>query len=223
MRANGFVAVLRRDLQLGLRRRGELLNPPLFFVVVVTLFPLGLGPTPDVLTEIAPGVLWVAALLATLLSFERLFRADFDDGSLEQLLMSPAPLPALMLAKSLAHWLLTGLPLVVIAPVLATLLFLPIHAWPVMTATLLLGTPTLSLVGGIAVALTVGLRRGGVLLAVLILPLYIPVLIFATGALSGAVTGLDVRGPLALLAAMLLMALMLCPFATAFACRISVD
>ncbi len=218
-----FWSVLRRDLQLGLRRRGELINPPLFFVTVVTLFPLGLGPLPQLLMEIAPGIIWVAALLATLLSYERLFRSDFEDGSLEQLLVSPTPLPLLMLAKNLAHWLLTGLPLLLIAPLLAAGLYLPLHAWPTLLLTLLLGTPTLSLIGSIGVALTVGLRRGGVLLALLILPLYIPVLIFATGAVGGAINQDAVDGPLALLGAMLLFALMVCPFATAMACKITVN
>ncbi|HXH02392.1 MAG TPA: heme exporter protein CcmB [Candidatus Competibacteraceae bacterium] len=218
-----FLGLLARDLRLGVRKRAELINPPLFFVLVVTLFPLGVGPGPQLLATIAPGVIWVAALLATLLSTERLFRSDFDDGSLEQLLLSPQPLPLLVLAKVLAHWLLTGLPLILVSPLLALLLNLPGEALPALLASLTLGTPTLSLIGAIGVALTVGLRRGGVLLTLLVLPLYVPVLIFAASGVVAAASGLDYSGQTALLGAMLALALTLAPFATAAGLRISVE
>lgn len=216
-----FLGVLRRDLKLGIRRRNELLNPILFFILVVSLFPLGVGPGPRMLAEIAPGVIWVAALLATLLSMERLFRGDFEDGALEQILLSPHSLPLLVLAKVLAHWLVTGLPLILVSPLLGVLLFLPAEAIKVLPLTLLLGTPVLSLIGAIGVALTVGLRRGGVLLTLLVLPLYVPVLIFGTAAVAAAAAGLPVSGQLALLGAMLMLALVLAPFATAAGLRIS--
>jgi heme exporter protein B len=216
-----FLGVLRRDLQLGIRRRNELLNPILFFILVVSLFPLGVGPGPQMLREIAPGVIWVAALLATLLSMERLFRTDFEDGALEQILLSPHPLSLMVVAKVLAHWLVTGLPLILVSPLLGVLLYLPDEALEILPLTLLLGTPVLSLVGAIGVALTVGLRRGGVLLTLLVLPLYVPVLIFGTTAVVAASAGLPVSGQLALLGAMLLLALTLAPFATAAGLRIS--
>ncbi len=218
-----FLGVLRRDLYLSVRKRTEVLNPILFFVLVVSLFPLGIGPGPKILAEIAPGVIWIAALLATLLSMERLFRSDFDDGSLEHLLLSPHSLPVLVIAKILAHWLLTGLPLIVVAPLLGVLLQLPAEAIAVLPLTLLLGTPVLSLLGAIGVGLTVGLRRGGVLLTLLILPLYVPVLIFASSAVTAAASGLPVTGQLALLGAMLALALTLSPFATAAGLRISAE
>ena len=221
--ASAFWALMRRDLQLGFRRRSELLNPVFFFVLVVSLFPLAVGPSPQILAEIAPGVIWVAALLATLLSMERLFRSDFDDGSLEQLLLSPQPLTLLVLAKVLVHWLMTGLPLLVVSPILAVLLHLPQAAILVLPVSLLLGTPTLSLVGAIGVALTVALRRGGVLLTILILPLYIPVLIFGTTAVMAAASGLVVTGHLALLGALFILALSLAPLAIAASLRISVS
>ena len=216
-----FMGVLRRDLKLGVARPGELMTPLVFFLIVISLFPLGVGPGQETLREIAPGVIWVAALLATLLSTERLFRSDFDDGSLEQILLTPHPLPILVLAKVLAHWLLTGLPLLLVSPLLGVLLFLPAEALLALPLTLLLGTPVLSLVGAIGVALTVGLRRGGVLLTLLILPLYIPALIFGTAAIAAASTGLPYSGQLALLGAMLALSLTLSPFATAAALRIS--
>jgi heme exporter protein B len=218
---NAFIGVLRRDLQLSFRRRNELLNPILFFILVVSLFPLGIGPGPKLLAELAPGVIWVAALLATLLSMERLFRSDFEDGALEQLLLSPYPLTLLVLAKVLAHWLVAGMPLILVSPLLGVLLYLPGKALGVLPLSLLLGTPVLSLIGAIGVALTVGLRRGGVLLTLLILPLYVPVLIFGTAAVAAATADLPVSGQLALLGAMLMLALTLAPFATAAGLRIS--
>jgi heme exporter protein B len=215
--------VLQRDLKLGFRKRSELLNPIFFFILVVSLFPLGVGPSPKILAEIAPGVIWVAALLATLLSMEKLFRSDFDDGSLEQLLLSPHPLTLLVLSKVLAHWLMTGLPLLLVSPLLGVLLFLHPDAIAVLPLTLLLGTPTLSLVGAIGVGLTVGLRRGGVLLTLLVLPLYVPVLIFGTAAVSAAGAGLVITGQLYILAAILALSLSLAPLAIAAGLRISAN
>lgn len=218
-----FVGVLKRDLKLGIRKQTELLNPVFFFVLVVSLFPLGVGPSPKILSEIAPGVIWVAALLATLLSMERLFRSDYDDGSLEQLILSPHPLPLLVMAKITAHWLITGLPLILVSPLLGVLLHLPGEAIRALPLTLLLGTPLLSLLGAIGVGLTVGLQRGGVLLTLLVLPLYIPALIFGSSAISAASIGLPFNGQLALLGAMLAVALTLAPFAVAAGLRISVE
>lgn len=218
-----FVGVLRRDLQLSIRARNELFNPVFFFILVVSLFPLGIGPNPQILAEIAPGVIWVAALLATLLSMERLFRSDFEDGALEHLLLSPYSLPLLVLAKVLAHWLVTGLPLILVSPLLGVLLHMPGGAIRILPLTLLLGTPILSLIGAIGVALTVGLRRGGVLLTLLALPLYVPILIFGTAAVAAAASGLPVSGQLALLGALLALALTLSPVATAVGLRISAE
>ena len=189
-----FSAALRRDLMLSLRRKSELVNPLIFFLMVITLFPLGVSPEPGFLAQLAPGVLWVAALLATLLSMDSLFRSDFDDGSLEQLLLSPQPLFVVVLAKIAAHWMMTGLALTLVAPLIGVMLFLPSEGMPGLMLSLLLGTPTLSLVGAIGAALTVGLRKGGVLISLLVLPLYIPVLIFGTGAVQAAVTGLPIGG-----------------------------
>ena len=221
--STAFLGLLQRDLQIAIRKRSELLNPILFFILVVSLFPLGIGPEPRLLGEIAPGIIWVAALLATLLSMERLFRSDFEDGALEHLLLSPHALSLLALAKVLAHWLVTGLPLILVSPLLGVLLHLPAEAIRVLPLTLLLGTPILSLLGAVGVALTVGLRRGGVLLTLLVLPLYVPVLIFGTAAVAAARAGLPVSGQLALLGAMLALALTLSPLATAAGLRISAD
>lgn len=216
-----FARLLRRDLILALRRRSDTLNPLLFFVLATTLFPLGIGPEPQRLAEVAPGVLWVAALLATLLSLDSLFRADHEDGALEQLLLAPQPLSVLVLAKIAAHWLVTGLPLLLMAPVLAVLLHLPGPSVLALMASLALGTPVLSLVGAIGVALTVGLRRGGMLLSLLVLPLYVPVLIFGAGAVAQAGMGLPYAGQLALLGALLALALCLAPLASAAALRVT--
>jgi len=214
---------VRRDLLLAVRRRGELLGPFLFFLIVTTLVPLGVGAEPTVLAALAPGIVWVAALLATLLSLERLFRSDFEDGSLELLLLSPQPATLLVAAKVLAHWLLTGVPLVLAAPVLGIMLGLGGDALAVLTITLLLASPTLSLIGASGTALTVGLRRGGALLALLVLPLYIPVLIFGAGAVKAATLGLPIAGELYFLGALLAGALSLAPLATAAALRITLD
>jgi len=217
-----LLGLLRRDLLIAYRHRGEVLNPLLFFVIVISLFPLGISPEGRVLATLAPGVIWIAALLSVLLSLDSVFRSDFEDGSLEQLLLSPQPLTLLLLAKMLAHWLITGLPLVLAAPLLGVILHLPAAAMPVLVASLVLGTPVLSLIGAIGMALTVGLRRGGVLLSLLVLPLYVPVLIFGATAVEAAAAGLSVSGHLALLGSLLLFAVTLAPLATAAALRISI-
>lgn len=219
----GFTALLYRDLLLAFRRRAELLNPLLFFVLVITLFPLGIGARPDILLTIAPGIIWVSALLAALLSLDQIFRSDFEDGSLEQFLFSAQPVAILVLAKICAHWLVTGLPLILVSPLLAVFLGLSFEATGIMMLTLLLGTPVLSFIGAIAVALTVGLRKGGMLLSLLVLPLYVPVLIFAAGAVDAAASGLPVTAHLALLGALLALSVALAPFATAAALRISLS
>ncbi len=216
-------AVIARDLRIAARGSGQVAQPLLFFTLTCTLFPLAVSPEPALLRTIGPGVIWVAALLATLLSLEGLFRSDFDDGSLEQLVISPWPLPLLLLAKVVAHWLLTGLPLLLLSPLLGLLLHLPTAAFGTLLATLALGTPVLSLIGAIGVALTVGLRRGGMLLSLLVLPLYIPVLIFAAGAVSAGAAGLPVAGHLALLGALLALAAALAPFAATAALKISLN
>jgi heme exporter protein B len=218
---HAFYALLKRDLLLAFRHRGELANPLLFFVMIVTLYPLGVSPDVELLRKIAPGVIWIATLLAALFSLENLFRSDFDDGALEQMLLSPQPLPVLVLAKVFAHWLVSGLPMLLLAPVLALLLAMPEKAIGALVLTLGLGTPLLSLIGAIGVALTVGLRRGGILLTLLVLPLYIPVLIFATNAVTAASAGMSVEGQLYFLAALLALGLTLAPAAIAAALRIS--
>lgn len=218
---HAFWQVLRRDLLLAFRSRQELLNPPIFFVIAVSLFPLGVSPERDFLSAAAPGILWVAALLATLLSLDGLFRSDFEDGALEQLLLTPQPLFVLVLARILAHWLVTGVPLILLSPLLAVMLFLPAEQMSALVLALLLGTPILSLIGAVGAALVVGLRGGGVLLSLLVLPLYIPVLIFGTGASQAAAAGLSYHGQLAMLSAFLMLALVLAPFAVGAALRIS--
>lgn len=218
-----FFAVMRRDLLIAARRRGEWLNPLVFFVIVVSLFPLGIGPEPNRLQEIAPGVIWVAALLATLLALDGLFRADFDDGVLEQMLMSAQPLPLLVLGKILAHWLTTGLPLLLLSPLLGMVMNLQTRALPALIASLALGTLTLSLIGGIGAALTVSLRRGGVLLALLVLPLFIPVLIFGSSSVVSAAAGLSFEGQLSLLGALAILATILAPLAIAAALRVGAE
>ena len=218
-----FFAIIRRDLILALRRRSEIANPLFFFVLVITLFPLGVGAKTHLLQAIAPGIIWVSALLAAMLSLDSLFRSDFDDGSLEQMLLSPHPLSILILGKIFAHWLVTGLPLLVIAPLLAVFLGMPSQALGVLLLTLLLGTPVLSLIGAIGVALTVGLRRGGMILSLLVLPLYVPVLIFASNAVDMAGVGLPVSAQINILLSMLFMALVLAPWPTAAALKMSMN
>lgn len=218
-----FWYTLRRDVLLAYRRRNDLVSPLAFFVMVASLFPLGVSPDPVFLSEVAAGVVWVAALLATLLSMDALFRSDFDDGSLEQMLLTPQPLALLVVAKVVAHWLVSGFPLTVLAPLLGVMLFLPEAGFGPLVLTLLLGTPTLSLIGAIGAALTVGLRKGGVLITLLVLPLYIPVLIFGTGAVLAAVNGLPIQGYLAILGAILALGMVLAPLAIAAALRISLS
>lgn len=217
--------VVRRDVLLAMRRRADVFTTLIFFVMVVSLFPLGVGSEMDLLRKMAPGVLWVAALLASMLSMGRLFAADYADGTLEQMLLAPQPLLVVVLGKMAAHWVVSGLPLVLIAPVLGIQFDLPLAAQGVLIVGLLLGTPVLSMIGGIGAALTLGLRGGGVLLSLLVLPLCIPVLIFGTGAVYAVSAGLDaaVSSNLSLLGAMLVFALVLTPWAAAQALRISME
>ena len=212
-----------REMRLAWRNGAEILNPLWFFLVVITLFPFGVGADPQLLVQIAPGIVWVAALLAALLVMDRLFRDDWQDGSLEQLLLLPTPLVVVVLVKVLAHWVMTGLPLLVVSPLAALLLGMAPHDAGILALTLLLGTPTLSFFGAVGVGLTVGLRRGGVLLSLLVLPLSVPLLIFATGAIQAGAAGLPVDGYLAILAAFLAASATLCPFATAAALRLTVQ
>ena len=216
------MAVIRRDLTLCWRRRGDALNPVLFALIVVTLFPFALGPEPNQLSRIAAGVVLVAILIAGVLALDALFRSDHDDGALEQLVLSPHPLPLLLACKTLVHWLTTALPLIVTAPLLAGMLRLDPGVLPVLLGALALATPLLSLLGAVCVALTVGMRRSGMLLALLVLPLYVPVLIFAAGACDAAQAGLPYLAPLLWLGAALVLALVLAPLACAAALRISI-
>jgi heme exporter protein B len=219
-----FLVIVRRDITLALRRRTEVLTTLFFFVIVASLFPLGVGAEKQLLGFLGPGVVWVAALLASMLALERLFASDYADGTLEQMLLTPQPLSVLVLGKVFAHWLLTGVPLVVVAPLLGLQYGLDGTALAVMALALLLGTPVLSLVGAIGAALTLGLRGGGILLSLLILPLYIPVLIYGSGAVTvSAIDLADVRPFLALLGAFLVLALAFAPLATAAALRISLE
>ena len=215
--------LLRRQLVLAVRRPIEIGNPLLFFAMVVALFPLGLGPAPDQLAGFAPGILWIIALLSNLLTSDAVFRSDFEDGSLEQLLLAPQPLFISVLAYIGAHWLITGLLLALVSPVFALMLNLPGSAVATLVLSLLLGTGVLSLVGCIGAALTVGLKRGGMLISLLILPLYMPVLIFGSAAVKAAVTGVPAGPYLAILGAMLCLAIALAPLAIAAGLRISVD
>ena len=219
-----FWSVLHRDLLLAMRRRTDVLTTLFFFVIVVSLYPLGVGTERTVLRALGPGVVWVAALLASMLALERLFAADYEDGTLEQLMMTDQPLVVLTLAKVSAHWVLTGLPLVLIAPLVGMQYHLTDTAIWVMMLSLLLGTPVLSLIGAIGAALTLGLRGGGILLSLLVLPLYIPVLVYGAGAVEvGAVAFGEARPYFTLLAAFLVAALALAPFASSAALRISIE
>jgi heme exporter protein B len=215
--------VLERDLRLALRRWDQALQPLIFFAVVITLFPLAIGPELAELRRIAPGVLWVAAMLASLLAADALFRPDVEDGTMEQWVLAGQPLPWLLLTKTFAHWLLTGLPLVLMTPLMAVALGVATSGWSVMLITLALGTAVLSVVGAIGGALTVGLRRGNMLMALLVLPLEMPVLIFGARALELGMQGEAVLGPISLLAAILLLGMSLGPFAMAAAIRISIE
>lgn len=216
-------AQLRRDLRLVWRRRGDALQPVLFAVMVISLFPLALGAEPALLGRVAPAVLWIAILLAGLLTLDALFRGDVDDGSLEQLLLSPVPLAWLILVRVLVHWSVTALPLLLLTPFFAELMFLPAGLLKPLMLSLALGTPLLSLIGAMVAALTVGIRRSGMLLAVLALPLYVPVLVFGAGAVVAATQGLPWIGAIYLLAAGLVLALVLAPLAAATALRIALS
>ena len=216
-----YLSVLRRDLLLAIRRRREMANPLVFFVIVVSLFPLGVSPEREVLSNLAPGVIWVTALLATLMSMDTMFRSDYDDGSLEQLLLMPGPKILLIGAKITAHWLSIGLPLVVLAPIMSLLLYFPAHAIGSLVITLLISTPILSLLGAVGVALTLSLRSGGILSSLLILPFYVPVLIFSTMAINASTAQLPVSGYYALLTAFLIVSILLIPFAVVSALRVS--
>ncbi len=220
---DSVVAVVARDLRIALRRRADVMTSLIFFVIVVSLFPLGVGADPVLLRTLGPGVVWVAALLACMLALARLFANDYADGTLEQMVLAPQPLALLVLAKTAAHWLTTGLPLVIVAPLLGVQFDLDADALLILLASLLLGTPTLSLIGGIGAALTLGLRGGGALLALLVLPLYIPVLIFGAGAVEASAAALGAGAHLSLLAALLLGSLVFAPWATALALRIAIE
>lgn len=218
-----LVLVVRRDLVLAMRRRADVLTTLIFFVMVVSLFPLGVGPEMDMLRKMASGVLWVAALLSSMLSLGRLFSADYLDGTLEQMMLAPQSLSMLVLGKMVAHWMVSGLPLVLMAPVLGVQFDMSANALGILILSLLLGTPILSMVGAIGAALTLGLRGGGVLLSLLVLPLCIPVLIFGTGAVEAISAGLTVVPHMSLLGALLLLALVFTPWVTAQALRISME
>ena len=220
---DSVIAVIARDLKIALRRRADVMTSLIFFVIVVSLFPLGVGADPVLLRTLGPGVVWVAALLACMLALARLFANDYADGTLEQMVLAPQPLIVLVLGKTAAHWLTTGLPLVIVAPLLGVQFNLDADALLILIASLLLGTPTLSLIGGIGAALTLGLRGGGALLALLVLPLSIPVLIFGAGAVEATAAALGAGGHLSLLAALLLGSLVFAPWATALALRIAIE
>ena len=223
MNMRGFIQILTRDLKVALRRWSELCNPLIFFLIVASLFPLAISPEASDLKEVGTGVLWISALLSSLLALDGLFRDDAEDGSMEQLVLSPISLTIIIAAKILAHWLITGLPLVVIAPVIALSYYMPVDALTTLILALILATPTLSVLGAIGAALTVGLRRGGPIVGLLVLPLTGPVLIFGTLATDLAVQGESAAGPLYLLGALLALAIALGPLATSAAVRVSLE
>lgn len=218
-----FEGVVKRDLRLAMRRKTDVLTALFFFVMVACLFPLAVGPEMNVLRQIAPGVLWVAALLAAILSLGRLFEQDYVDGTLEQMVLSPVPLGVLVAGKVVAHWLLSGLPLVLLGPLLALLFDVPAQSLFILALSLAIGTPALSLIGAMGAALTLGLRGGGVLIALLILPLYVPVLIFGAGAVEAQSAGLSATAHISLLAALLTLAAFFSPWATTVALRIAFE
>ncbi|MFZ1428655.1 MAG: heme exporter protein CcmB [Geminicoccaceae bacterium] len=220
---NALAALFRRDLVLAFRRLADTAMGLVFFVVALSLFPFGVGASPDILARIGAGVIWVVALLAVLLTMDRLWQADFEDGSLELILLAPVPLELLVATKCLAHWLTSGLLLVIAAPLLALLMNLPGDGWWVLPLALALGTPTLTLIGSIGAALLLGSRRGAVLIALLVLPLYIPVLIFGVAAVDSVMLGVGGNAPLLILGAMFLTALALTPFASAAALRLALE
>lgn len=214
-----FGAVLKRDLALAIRQSADTFTVLAFFAIATVLFPLGVGPETNTLAKIAGGVLWVSALLAALLSLDRLFAVDFEDGTLDQLVLSGEPLVFVVLAKTAAHWLTTGLPLIILSPVLAVTLHLPAQGYGALVLALLLGTPTVSLIGAVGAALVLGSRRGGVLLSFLVLPLYVPILIFGTLSVESAILGVSTKATLALLGALALFAVTLAPWAASAALR----
>jgi len=216
-------AMVKRDVILALRRKADVLTTLFFFLIVVSLFPLGVGPEMETLRVIAPGVIWVAALLAAMLSLGRMFSDDYQDGTLEQILLLPHPLSAMVLSKIITHWLLSGLPLVIFSPLLGMQLGLDGEAIVLLMITLMLGTPAMSLIGAVGAALTLGLRGGGVLVSLLVLPLYIPILIFGAGAVESQSSGLGADAHLSILGALLMLALVFTPISTAAALRISLD
>ncbi|MDG2249982.1 MAG: heme exporter protein CcmB [Gammaproteobacteria bacterium] len=218
-----FKATLKRDLLIAYKRKNDMVNPFMFFLIVASLFPIGISPDPDRLAEIASGVLWISALLASLLAMDNLFRSDYEDGSLEQLLLSPHPLYFLVLAKNISHWLVSGLPVALVSPLVAYMLNLPSESYFTLFITLLIGTPVLSLLGSIGVALTVGLGSRGLILAVITLPMSVPVLIAGTLTVQQTLNGASLAGYLAILAAMLFAAVSFAPLASAAALRISVN
>jgi heme exporter protein B len=220
---SAFIATLKRDLLIAFKRRNDLLNPIMFFVIVTALFPLAISSESQELSGIAAGAVWVSALLASMLSLDNLYRADYEDGSLEQLLLSPQPLYFMVLAKNISHWLISGLPVVILSPLLAYMLFLPAEAYGTLVLTLLIGTPILSLFGSIGVALTVGLGSRGLILAVIVLPLCTPVLIIGAKAVADVMVGVPTGGHYAMLGAILAMSLSLAPWASAAALKISVN
>ena len=218
-----FSLIVRRELRLALRRKGDALNVLVFFMVVASLFPLGVGPEPNQLRVMAAGVTWIAALLAAVLSLPRLFAADYADGTLEQMLVSPQPLAVIVLAKIAAHWLLTGLPLALVAPLIGLQYGLPMDALAILLASLLIGTPVLSLLGAAGAALTLGVRGGGALLGLLVLPLFVPVLVFGAGAVTATLTGIDPSAYLSLLGAFLAVSSLVGPWAACAALRVALD
>ena len=218
-----FRATLKRDLIIAYKRKNDVLNPFMFFLIVATMFPIGISPAPDRLGEIAAGDLWISALLASLVAMDKLYRADYEDGSLEQLLLSPHPLYFLVLAKNISHWLVSGLPVVLVSPLIAYMLNLPDAAYSIIFITLLIGTPVLSLLGSIGVALTVSLGSRGLILAVITLPMSAPVLIAGTLTVQETLNGASLGGYLAVMGAMFVGALTLAPMASAAALRISVN
>ncbi len=218
-----FIATLKKELTIGFRNRGDIANPLIFFLSIIVFVPLGISPNSDVLSNLAPGMIWIVALLATLLSLDRLFQGDFDDGSLEQTLLSGQSLYMLVIAKVIVHWLITGLPLTLMSPLLGLMMSLPEHGYLPLLVSLLLGTGTLSLIGAIGAALTVALRRGGLLLSLIIMPLYIPVLVFGAGAVNNAIDGASSVAQLSMLGGFVLLSLVLAPLAAAGALKVSVN
>ena len=215
--------LVQRDLLMAWRRSSDIFSVVMFFVLAVVLFPLGVGPELDTLRKIAPGIIWVAALLAAMLSLDQLFQSDADDGSLDLLLLAPIPLETIVIAKCCAHWMVTGLPLILVAPILGIMLNLPLSGFAVMIITLVISTPTISLLGSVGAALTIGARRGGVLVALLILPLLTPILIMSANAVDLALVGLNYTPLIALLGALFLICLVVCPFVAAVALRLAAE